>query len=263
MKKLIKQILSFLGIKVTRDIFGTHISKTSHIYKKLNFDDIYKVKIKKNKPIIFDVGANQGQSILRFKKLFPQSTIHAFEPIEKEFNNLKKKFGNDNSIFLNNFAIGDNDEEKDFYITANTGNSSFNKLNLDTEWIKIRSKQYNTTNEGYTKEIKRTKIKTLDDYCKKNSISEIDLLKVDTQGYEDKVLNGSGEILKNNNIYAIEIELMFDKVYEKHLNFSDVEKYLIPNNFILSGLEPNGGFRNMFEGHMFAIDALYFNKNFK
>ena len=62
MKKLIKQILSFLGIKITRDIFGTHISKTSHIYKKLSFDDIYKVKIKKNKPIIFDVGqikANQ------------------------------------------------------------------------------------------------------------------------------------------------------------------------------------------------------------
>ena len=53
------------GIKVSRDIFGTHISKTNKIYNKLSFDDIYKIKIKKDNPIIFDVGANQGQSILR------------------------------------------------------------------------------------------------------------------------------------------------------------------------------------------------------
>ena len=251
------------GIKVSRDIFGTHISKTNKIYNKLSFDDIYKIKIKKDKPIIFDVGANQGQSILRFKKLFPKSLIHAFEPIDKEFNNLKKIFEGDSSIILNNFAIGDKEEEKDFYITANTGNSSFNKLNLDTEWIKIRSKQYNTSQEGYTKEIKKTKIKTLDNYCRNNNISKIDLLKIDTQGYEDKVLEGADEILKNNNIYAVEIELMFDRVYERYLNFLDIEKYLVPNHFVFSAVEPNGGFRNIFEGHMFAVDALYFNKKFK
>ena len=69
--------------------------------------------------------------------------------------------------------------------------------------------------------------------------------------YEDKVLEGSLNSLKNNKIKAIVTEIMFDNVYEKHLSFSDIEKYLIPNNFVFSALEPNGGFRNLFEGHMF------------
>ena len=262
MKQLLIKILSFFSLKISRDIFGIHLSKVNRTYKKLSFDDIYQIKIKKKTPIIFDVGANQGQSIIRFKKLFPKSSIHAFEPIEKEFNSLQKMFEDDDSIILNNFAIGEKEDEKDFYITANTSNSSFNKLNLNTKWIKIRSEQFNTTIDGYTKEIKKTKIRTLDQYCKKNNIEKIDLLKVDTQGYEDKVLNGASEILKNNAVYAIEIELMFDNVYERCLNFSDVEKYLIPNHFAFSALEPNGGFRNIFEGHMFAVDALYFNKKF-
>ena len=47
------------------------------------------------------------------------------------------------------------------------------------------------------------------------------------------------------------------------LNFLDIEKYLVPNHFVFSAVEPNGGFRNIFEGHMFAVDALYFNKKFK
>ena len=262
MKKLVKRILGILNLKFSHDIFGFHISKTSKNYKKLSFDDIYQIKIKTQKPIIFDVGANKGQSITRFKKIFPDCLIHAFEPIEKEFKNLQEMYSKDDSVILNNFAIGEKEEERDFYITVNTGNSSFNKLNLNTEWIKIRSKEYNTTSEGYTKETKRTKIKTLDSYCKEKNIKKIDLLKIDTQGYEDKVLSGANEVLKNNIICAIEIELMFDNVYEKHLSFSDIEKYLIPNNFVFSALEPNGGFRNLFEGHMFAIDAIYFNKKF-
>ena len=71
MKKIIKKIL---------ENFGFEIKKLDR--KKLNFDDIYK-KFFDDNLIIFDVGANKGQSIERFKKIFPKSTIHAFEPINK------------------------------------------------------------------------------------------------------------------------------------------------------------------------------------
>ena len=54
----------------------------------MTFDQIYK-KIKSN-PIIFDIGANQGQSIERFKKIFNNPIIHAFEPVDFEFKKLEK-----------------------------------------------------------------------------------------------------------------------------------------------------------------------------
>ena len=36
--------------------------------------------ITNDKPIIFDVGAHHGESIIEFKTLFPLSIIHSFEP---------------------------------------------------------------------------------------------------------------------------------------------------------------------------------------
>jgi hypothetical protein len=130
LKQIIKKILLFFNFKII-----------SINYKELNFDDIYKIKIKDKKPVIFDVGANQGQSIIRFKKIFPKSTIHAFEPNAIEFKKLILKFKNDKSIILNNYGVGDKKEIKELLITQITGNSSFYKLNLNTQWIKIRSNE--------------------------------------------------------------------------------------------------------------------------
>ena len=71
-KKIIKKKFSILGYT---------ISRIDNKYKKLSFNDIHQAKINTDNPIIFDVGANKGQSIRRFKNIFPKSTIHSFEPI--------------------------------------------------------------------------------------------------------------------------------------------------------------------------------------
>ena len=76
MKKLIRSILNKFSIEIKR--------KNPELKNNLSFDDIYKIKINKN-PIIFDVGANKGQSIERFKKIFPNAEIHSFEPNKDEF----------------------------------------------------------------------------------------------------------------------------------------------------------------------------------
>lgn len=44
----------------------------------------------KSNPVILDVGANKGQSITRYKKLFQSPVIHSFEPNIDEINILKK-----------------------------------------------------------------------------------------------------------------------------------------------------------------------------
>ena len=214
-------------------------------------------KIKSN-PTIFDIGANQGQSIERFKKIFDNPIIHAFEPIDFEFNKFEKKYSKEKNIILNNCAVGDKNCYRDFNITVKTGNSSFNKITPNTQWLKTRSSQFNISPENYTKNTKSTKIITLDSYCLENQIENIDILKIDTQGYEDKVLEGAQEIMKKEIIYTIESEIMFDDVYEKYFTFTDLEKYLIPNNFRLAGINTTNN--NLFSGIVFFADVLYFNK---
>ena len=170
------------------------------------------------------------------------------------------KFKNNKNIFLNNFALGDKIEEKEFNVTAKTGNSSFNKINLGTDWLKLRSKQYNTSEEGYVTSVQKVNVIKLDDYCKDKNINVIDLLKIDTQGYEDKVLEGSLNSIKQNKIKAIVTEIMFDNCYDKYFSFSDLEKYLIPYNFRMVGIKL--GSNNLFSGLTFSGDVYYFNKNF-
>lgn len=52
---------------------------------------------------------------------------------------------------------------------------------------------------------------------------------------------------------------MFDNVYEKYLTFTDLEKYLLPNNFRLVGLNLTNS--NLFSGLVFFADVMYFNKD--
>ncbi len=71
LKKNIRKILEF---------FGVEVRLKPKFSKVLNFNDIYKLKIENNEPIIIDVGANRGQSIERFLKIFKSPKIFAFEP---------------------------------------------------------------------------------------------------------------------------------------------------------------------------------------
>lgn len=247
-KQIIKKIINILGFK---------ISKINNKYKKLSFDDIHKIKINIESPIIFDVGANQGQSIRRFKKIFPKSIIHAFEPIKEEFDKLQNEFKSDSNIFLNNCALGDSLGEKKFNIMASTGHSSFFKISPNTEWLKIRSKEFGATENEYIKKVVDVKINTINNYCNNNDILKIDILKLDTQGYEEKILAGASEIIPR--IKLIETELMFDNVYEKRLNFYDIEKHILKHNFRLLAIEPLN-FSNLLEGYMFCVDAIYLNE---
>ena len=249
-KKLVKKTINKLGFDLKR----YYPEK-----KQINFDDLLKDKISNN-PIIFDVGGNKGQSIEKYLKIFDKPIIHSFEPIKTEFDYMCSKFRNNKNIYLNNFALGDKTEEKEFNVAAKTGNSSFNKINLGTDWLKVRSKQYNTSEEGYITSVQKVNIIKLDDYCKDNNISVIDLVKIDTQGYEDKVLEGSLDSIKQNKIKAIVTEIMFDNIYDKYFSFSDLEKYIIPHNFRMVGIDLWNN--NLFSGLIFVADVYYLNKNF-
>ena len=250
MKKIIKQIINK---------FGFDLIRVGSKNKQINFDSLLKIKICKN-PVIFDVGANKGQSIKKYLNMFDQPIIHSFEPLENDFNYMYDEFKNNKNIFLNNFALGDKSEEKNFNVMAKTENSSFNKINLNTDWLKKKSKEYKTTEDGYITKIQKVKIKKLDDYVKTNNIDKIDLLKIDTQGYEDKVLEGSKNTIKGNRIKVILTEIMFDNVYEKHFSFSDIEKFILPHNFRMVGIDLP--INNIFTYSSFGADVYYFNKNY-
>ena len=107
---------------------------------------------------------------------------------------------------------------------------------------------------NYTLETRDVDIIRLDDYTSENNIKEIDILKIDTQGYESKVLNGCTNLLKKNSIKVIKLELIFSEIYENPLNIYDVEKHLIPNEYKLFAISNAG---NLYSNYIFQIDFIY------
>ena len=152
----------------------------------------------------------------------------------------------------------------EFNINANSGHSSFKNLIPNTTWIKRRSESAKIDDKNYTTKKINTEIISLDDYVNEKNISNIDILKIDTQGYEDKVLLGAKNLLKENRIKLIELELIFSEIYEKPLQIYDVEKNLAPNNYKLFGISNNG---SLISNYIFQSDLIYISndtyENFK
>ena len=203
----------------------------SNLHKKYSevFDRYKTLKILfKKKITVFDIGANEGQTILQISKNFPKSTIHCFEPQEsckKKLNYLKNKLKSLN-IYLNFFAVGDKNCKKLFFVNERSDLSSFNRINYKSKlFIKMKTLRKNKKNlKKYNSPIIVDQVR-LDKYIKKNKVKKIDILKIDTQAYDDLVLKGiSKKYFKNINTIIVEINLW--DLYDRQQSFLQFENIL-------------------------------------
>lgn len=243
---------------------GKNNERTTEYNQKFDREKLLASLIKKEKPVIFDVGANNGSSILEFKSIWDQSVIYSFEPQQEcqgDLINLQKKF--QGSVFVYDFAIGsENKLSADFYShDINSGVSGFNKINQSS----IDSIDLNTKNEvelnkyldGLNR-VRKVEIQRLDSFISSKNInsSDLDILKIDTQGFEPEVLKGAGELLASFDLVIT--ELMFFDFYEKQLSFFDIEKFLIPAGFKLFDISHIS--KNPMNGRTDWVDIIYINK---
>ena len=241
--------------------FGKNEERTSEYLKKFNREKVLKLLVDSNSPTILDVGANNGSSLVEFKKWWPNSKVHCFEPQSEcwdELDDLSNEFTN---VHINKFALGNkNDESKEFYShDLNTGISGFNKINIESKDSIDLSKLSNDSKslENHKKTInhkRNVQVKRLDEYINNDkNINQIDLLKIDTQGYELEILEGLGTEL--NKVRILITELMFYDYYEKSLSFYELESILRPFNFSLYDI--NHVAKNPMNGRTDWIDVIY------
>ena len=216
-------------IKGNKKIFDINQIDDVFFNRKKTLENIFKDT---NKVLnIFDVGANTGQSLKEFKDLFVNSIVHCFEPDVDSYKTLQEN--NYQNVIYNNVGVGSKKETKIFYSYSLSSINSFLPINQSsTVFIEKVHEKINKALEGKetTSEIKLIK---LDSYCKKKKLENIDILKIDVQGYEKKVLKGSKKLLTNSSISVIVLEINFDEMYGKGSSFYDIESKLIPHGYKL------------------------------
>ena len=84
--------------------------------------------------------------------------------------------------------------------------------------------------ENFIKEKQVIEVQNLSEFIKNNNIKNIDILKIDTEGYEYNVLSG---LIENDfkNIRFIYFEHHYDLMIKKEYKFNDINKLLLKNNF--------------------------------
>lgn len=188
-------------------------------------------------PVILDVGAHRGESISRFRGLFSNAHVHAFEPDQDNFEMLNKTWGAKPDVFLNNAGVSAEKGSLRFHRNLKSNTSGFHAVNQNSEWAKMRSEKQNVSPEEYTAKSYDVPVVDLDSYIKDKKIERVHLLKIDTQGHEDEVLRGAVKALKAGLVDVIETELIVGDAYHKSLTFSDIEALLHPYGYRFYGID--------------------------
>jgi len=188
-----------------------------------------KYYLKKNivlkKPIIFDIGAHKGKMVKLFHSLYKNSKIHCFEPNQSTFKYLKNIRNKD--IVASAYALGDKNQIKKLSVNKIDLTSSLSKINKKSIYLKIKNFIIGEETNIISQNVK---VITLDHYCNKNKINRIDLIKIDVEGYEHKVLLGAKKIIKN--VKFLIIEFQNTNLYDRNSK-KKIDEFLKKNNFKL------------------------------
>jgi FkbM family methyltransferase len=192
---------------------------------------------------VVDVGANTGQFAQVARQIFPQAIIHAFEPIEDCRASLEKRFANDRRFFAYPFALGTESGTVAFHRNAYTPSSSL----LRMADLHKRNFPYATDERQTTIEIRR-----MDEALSKVQLQAPILVKLDVQGYEDKVILGGPQVLSAAAVVITEVS--FEPLYVGQPLFDQIHEMLQALGFTYRG---NWDQLRGLDGRVLQSDAIY------
>ena len=174
----------------------------SYLLNNIDFND---------QDLVIDCGANVGELFLSIKSNNPNIQYIGFEPDDQVFECLQLN----TNLKSSNICLSNESGEKNFFIDSLGANSSVyeSEPGMDSMVVKVE------------------KLENL------YPDTEIKLLKIDAEGSELEVLEGSKKIF--NNIDYISVDCGAEKGVNQDTTFVDVNNYLISNNFSLIGINQN------------------------
>jgi FkbM family methyltransferase len=201
---------------------------------------------------VFDIGAHLGQTAERFNAAFPSATVYSFEPDPNSFARLATVAREVNAIRAIHAAVGDRDGEATFFINRFDETSSLLQAAPDAA-------QYLLDPNGFAPQSEITvPLLSLDRFCGVQGIGRIDVLKIDAQGNEVRILEGAHGLLERRAIPLIYVEVCFVRIYQGQPLFPEVYEYLYQRGFRLVWL-----YGTSFHTHYYALgaDALFIHES--
>jgi FkbM family methyltransferase len=136
---------------------------------------------------VLDIGANVGQFSAPFHEAFPTAVIHCFEPVAPTFARLSGRFRDARQVHCYNLGLGSQEGEARIFVNPDDTESSL------------------VTYYGAYRE-ETVKLSTVDAFCQRQGLDQVDFVKIDTEGFELEVLKGAKGMLAGHKISLLLME---------------------------------------------------------
>jgi FkbM family methyltransferase len=202
-------------------------------------------KLNAGKPVrtIIDIGANIGQSALRFHEAFPEAVIHSFEPVATSYQAGLANTARCPAVKFHHLAVGNENKPIVFYTS---GTSQMNSI--------THSSGLSAAETGERNEVDLARF---DDFAKANQLGHIDLFKTDTEGLDLAVLEGAHDTLSEQRATYVVCEVGFNHADTTHTFFPPVAEYLERFGYRLVGFYGISKLNHFQEWGVTYADALF------
>lgn len=197
-------------------------------------------------PVVIDGGAHKGDFIELIYRQYSEPVIYGYEPIPALAKALKDKYAKSDKITIREVALGSSEAIIELNISKILPATSILEPN------EVFSRKYHNGRLEAIQKINVSQVR-LDVEINNN----IDILKLDLQGYELQALKGSTGVLTKVKLILVEVE--FSQIYKDQPLFAEVDIFLRENGF---------KFLNFYDlythpdGQLTSGDAIYLNNIF-
>ena len=196
--------------------------------------------------VVLDVGANDGQFGQELRdELGFEGDIRSFEPVRIPFERLRTRASRDPRWEAFDFALGDTEGVETINVAGNSYSSSILGMLPSHESAAPESKYVGT------EEIRVATLDSVfDEVCPPG---ERVYLKIDTQGFEGRVLRGARRSL--SKIDLVQLEMPLTALYDGESSFVDLYQLMLGEGYALVGLD--SGFNDPRTGHVLQVDGVF------
>lgn len=173
---------------------------------------------------VLDIGANVGQFATNIREQLPEAQIYSFEPLKECYDSLVETFKTDSNFIAFNYALGEKEEEIEMYKSKYTPSSSLLQMSETHKNLFPHTKEHTP---------EKIKVRILDEVTKELKLKDQILIKVDVQGFEEKVLNGGKNTFSKAR--AVILETSFAELYEGQPTFDMLYQKLHALGFDYNG----------------------------
>lgn len=193
---------------------------------------------------VIDVGAHGGEFARMMRTFLPEATILSFEPQRESYDVLRTAMGSDPQFKAFNVALGDTEGTIELFQNAFTPCSSL----LPMTWRCIGAFPFTACTKKTTVAIRR-----LDAMVDVDALCDDVLLKIDTQGFEDRVIVGGTNVLRRARYVVLEVS--FVPLYRGQQLFPAIRNLLESRGFRFVRLIQE--MRQSFSNTVVQADALF------